>query len=438
MSLIDRFNVLVVEDNDEKLDFIRKELTKFNEIHEELELYIQEAQNYNEYTTTYESCHFDIIILDLCIPIGKDNDPSFIVSSSIYSAIKKSSSKKPFIIIGLTSYSKEKYQEHFCEDHMFKIFNYKEKDWLNYLNDVVGFIQLGKASLKYHFDNGYNSDILIVTARKNNEFDPVVETIPWVRDHHEEDPLLTKDNKYNCFGKILDNNNKLLSVRVVCLGEMGLSSAAALTSRLITEYRPRIFAMLGMCCGFNELNMLYQSCIGDIIVAKDTACWDEGRYFEQNKECEDSSPFYFSPKTRSIDDSTVKNIESYIESEWGSLEKKVSSFYQELPELDEINEEIGNSHSISSNFHFGLMLSGSSVIDNQKKIDEIKSRYSLAKGLDMEAHSVYTSIDLMTGAKPKGIVIKGVADYGDGNKHKSAQKAASLIVFLELLHLLSD
>lgn len=59
----------------------------------------------------------------------------------------------------------------------------------------------------------------------------------------------------------------------------------------------------------------------------------------------------------------------------------------------------------------------------------------------MEAHSVYTSIDLMTGAKPKGIIIKGVADYGDGNKHKSAQKAASaasLFVFLELFHLLSD
>ena len=113
---------------------------------------------------------------------------------------------------------------------MFKIFNYREKEWLNYLKDVVGFIHSGKVSLKYHFDNSYNTDILIITARKNNEFDPVVKHMPWIRNTYEEDPILNKQNKYNALGRIIDKNNNEVTVKVVCLGEMGLSSSAALTS----------------------------------------------------------------------------------------------------------------------------------------------------------------------------------------------------------------
>jgi nucleoside phosphorylase len=86
----------------------------------------------------------------------------------------------------------------------------------------------------------------------------------------------------------------------------------------------------------------------------------------------------------------------------------------------------------------GMMLSGSSVIDSVKQVGVIRNRFPSAIGIEMEAHAVYCAVDSVIGAKPNALVIKGVADHGQGKKNKAAQKMASTMSYLAAMQILES
>jgi nucleoside phosphorylase len=86
-------------------------------------------------------------------------------------------------------------------------------------------------------------------------------------------------------------------------------------------------------------------------------------------------------------------------------------------------------------------VSGSSLIADEKKIAEIIKRHPRAIGLEMENYALYTAIDFLPGLKPCKLAIKGVADFGDGQKKDDVQKLASTfsaITFFKILDALHE
>ncbi len=76
------------------------------------------------------------------------------------------------------------------------------------------------------------------------------------------------------------------------------------------------------------------------------------------------------------------------------------------------------------------------MIDSHDMINVIEKRFPRALALEMEAHSIYSAADSCTGLRPRTLVIKGVADFGDGSKAKPVQAMASvgaLFCFLQIL-----
>jgi len=80
----------------------------------------------------------------------------------------------------------------------------------------------------------------------------------------------------------------------------------------------------------------------------------------------------------------------------------------------------------SPEVRFGAMVSGSSVVADEKMIAEILDRHPSAIGLDMEIYGLYTAVARATGAKPASLAVKGVADFGRSDKGPEAQVAASI------------
>lgn len=78
---------------------------------------------------------------------------------------------------------------------------------------------------------------------------------------------------------------------------------------------------------------------------------------------------------------------------------------------------------------FGLLVSGSSVIAHDVKGDEIIDRFPSALGLEMETFAIYKAASLAVGVRPVVLSIKGVADFGDGSKHKKFQSLASRLSY---------
>ena len=434
MSLNNNLSVLIVEDNKDKLEIIEDKLKGVNLLNGLGGVDVSSVVSYDDFKDEFKDQHFDLIILDLSIPVNEYSDPSFDNAKALLSLVEHEKERSPFLIVGLTSYKSADYQEKIVESNVFKIFHYIEDDWVSYIKDNVQFIHCAKASLKRYFDNSYSLDVMVLVARKENEFDPIVSCVPWGGGVCEPKDSLTELNYFNRFGVIENNDGTILSLGVVCLGEMGLSSSAATTARLICDFRPRTLVMLGMCCGIRNSKMPYQPAYGDVIIAKESACWDEGKYF--NDESLDD-PFYFSPKIRLIEADPLKRIENILEGSYTDLRESLQKLYCNHSDLNVARDKFGNDFNMSTDVHLGMLLSGSSVIDSPSKLSDIKGRYPYATGLEMEAFSVYTAAESVGGIRPTTLVIKGVADYGDGNKCKTTQKMASegsWTVFFELLN----
>ena len=207
--------------------------------------------------------------------------------------------------------------------------------------------------------------------------------------------------------------------------ETGLSMSAALAGYLVSLLRPRFVFMLGMCCGLNDKKSPSKSVLGDVIVANETACWDEGKYSD---ELNAQDPFYVRSVTRTPENSFRLRVSGLIEINSGDIMKELNSV-SELFNLEKIKAECGEQIAAEPKLHLGLILSGSSVVDSVKQVDMIRQRFPSAIGLEMEAHSIYCAVDAAIGIRPFALVIKGVADHGQGKKNKSAQPWASAMSY---------
>jgi nucleoside phosphorylase len=67
-------------------------------------------------------------------------------------------------------------------------------------------------------------------------------------------------------------------VSVVCLNEIGIAATAAVGTQIIEFFRPRLIVMRGMCCGFALEKSSSRKKLLDVIVARDTSCWDDGTW----------------------------------------------------------------------------------------------------------------------------------------------------------------
>ena len=85
-----------------------------------------------------------------------------------------------------------------------------------------------------------------------------------------------------------------------------------------------------------------------------------------------------------------------------------------------------------------MIVSGSSVIADEKMVLEILSRHPSALGLDMEIYGLYSAAGLSQGYKPSVMAIKGVADFGEVEKDDAAQLSASALSAQVFKYVLSE
>ena len=249
----------------------------------------------------------------------------------------------------------------------------------------------------------------------------------------------------NEFGFVRLNPETELSLGVICLDEMGLSHSAAIVANTINMFRPRHLAMLGMCCGLKKITdpddpgqgALCK--LGDIVVATDTCCWDEGKY-EDTDPVLTGSPFFNNRSVRKSPEREFwRSVDRYLDRDQEKIKSVVAGYYKKQDLAKVRSGLIGDvKFSPDASLHWGLIVSGACVIDSGHMIESITTRFPLAIALEMEAHSVYAAADCCTGLRPKTLVIKGVADFGDGTKAKPVQAMASVGSYLTYRSILEN
>lgn len=283
-----QIRLLVVEDNPDKLvqveSMMRAKLESAM-----VSLQIDSSVSYTDAVETLKDSFYDFVILDLCIPLKNGGDARIEFGAQLLAHIKRLR-QRPFLVLGLTTFEPVEYLPFFVADQNFKIEKFdSDGSWVDLISEQVEYIEAAKSAFDLHSTNSYGFDLIIVTARKMNEYNPIVDYVNWLAGKTYVDERI-KDLRC-VFGRVRFSDAGELDVGIVCLDEMGLSHSAAMVSRLISTFRPRYFVMLGMCCGFKAHGQRSGTKLGDVVIATETSCWDEGKY-EDAKEQNTESVFF--------------------------------------------------------------------------------------------------------------------------------------------------
>jgi len=394
---------------------------------------IDTAVDYEDAIDFMKAKPFDLVILDLLLP-SQASKPSAEISRSIIELTRSGKLFRPTHIIGLTEFKEAELKEHaYYLEQLFALIHYDptNNEWADRIVARITYLLQSKREAANFHLRTFDLDVLVLTARYENEYVPIAESL---FKKTLSSPNTIWDGQIE-FGYIEQGGGRLLRGAVACIGEMGMAPAAALTAQAISYFRPRLVAMLGMCCGFSSKACHAPRKMLDAIVVRQSSCWEEGRY--QSEADKDLPAFLSRSKPRQIDDDLRPQIESIVERSAELLQpalRKMAArkFYKEI--ADKFPKKVRD----VANVHCGEMVSGSSVIATQVKVEDILKRHPRAVGLDMEVFGVYTAASLALGTKPSFLAVKGVADFGQTKKVKDAQKAASLVSCVVFKSILSN
>jgi nucleoside phosphorylase len=253
------------------------------------------------------------------------------------------------------------------------------------------------AALAFQYAS-FDLDVFVLTARFENEFVPIRKHLMPQAD--ETTHPLWSDKI--AFGEIKMLGKRPLRSAIACVGEMGMAATSAAATSAINVFRPRLISMLGMCCGFNSSKCASPQKLLDVIVARQVFCWEEGRFSEGDAE---DVQFLNRAKPRLVDDRIRLLVEQLIERSSTTIDPTIRRL-QSTSRFKEARAALGDLARPSPMISFGTMVSGSSVIAEEGKIEEILASHTSAIGLDMELFGLYTAVDRSLGTKPSVLGIR--------------------------------
>jgi nucleoside phosphorylase len=425
--------ILIVDDNPAKRAAVADLLRQAELI---VAPHIEEAECYESALEALRRSFFDLVILDLVLPAAGQEPSRQTSRAIIFSVLQGTSTVPPTHIIGLTAYGDiADEEEHFYQENLFALERYSQTDslWERRLIGKINYLAKSKNAASHFKANNFDLDFVVMTARYENEFLPVVDQ---VLTHRDSDKHPGWPGRIS-LGRLTLPNGHNLRGAVCCIGEMGMAPAAALASQAIAEFRPRLLSMLGMCCGFRVDFSASPRKLMDVIIAREVDCWEEGKYVELARG---ASEFKSRSRARVVDDAIRADVEAAIEMQVETLKpamQKLSRLRKFKKLRDHFGKELVRDQP---DVQFAPLVSGSSVIADQSMIAEILARNPNALGLDMEMYGVYSAAEKCVGRRPSVLGIKGVADHGEVNKDDLAQylaSQASAVVFRTLLPHLS-
>lgn len=188
-----------------------------------------------------------------------------------------------------------------------------------------------------------------------------------------------------------------------CALRKGMAASAALATKLVLKFSPKILAMTGICAGVRNRTNL-----GDVIVGAPTWDWGSGKHAEND----DGSPvFRLSPKQ-------------------SDLNNELATLCDEIGKESEFKKRVranwsGAFPAGDFNCHVGPMASGASVIASESTAEEIVKQNRDLLGIEMEAFAVMVATEYATSVPTLGIAIKSVCDYADKEKENGWQSFAA-------------
>jgi nucleoside phosphorylase len=200
----------------------------------------------------------------------------------------------------------------------------------------------------------------------------------------------------------LEINGKLIQLAFAVQREMGMVSAAILTTTALISYNPRLVIMGGICAGVQgKVN------IGDLIIANPAFNYESGKHRDGNFDA------LFIQRT---------------------LDRSVSDLCNAMKDDTAVIQKIRDSWKLKTGrpetemqIHIAPVGTGSSVVADEAVVKALAHYQRNLTGIDMEAYGVAQSAFECLRKETPWLVVKGVQDHADTNKNNKSREYAAWV-----------
>jgi nucleoside phosphorylase/CheY-like chemotaxis protein len=345
---------------------------------------------------------FDLLILDLSLPIRDGDDPFPQNGRDFLEDINRTTRiKKPVHIIGFSEF--DEYIRMFSENFEFDLwalvkYDITSEQWQTKLLRKIDYLVQAKLDLRNSVDSSFQTDLAILAALRSPELDAVLKLPGEWRSFR----LASDGTEY--FKGTFRQGSKAISVVAACTPQMGMVATAVLANKVIQNFRPRYITMVGIAGGVRGVGNL-----GDILIADLSFDSGSGKIKESS-----SGERIFEPDFRSIDlDSDLREL---------FLSCKGSRQHLDLIKTSWPAKDI----PFELNIQVGPLATGAGVIANKAALEEIRVHSRKLIGIDMESYALFYTWKNCSKPRPlAAFSIKSVSDFGDSVKDDKYQSYSS-------------
>lgn len=336
---------------------------------------------------------FDVLLLDVLLPARAGARPAGEHSVELLRQIvEDGTSTAPQFIFGITADAQGTldYAAEFKSLVTQVVpFNAGDDDWQERLNVVL---QLLKRQEQAKQSNDF--DVVVLNALRSPELENLLKVWP-VRLGPER--LLCQNILHSTGTLEIDG----ATWRVACahLSQMGPIASAHAAATLLTEFRPRLLVMTGICGGFSK-----EVEIGDLVIADKSWDWQAGKWTEDG---------LLAPSVDPRDGAA--DLVAYARTIGGAVAVAHREF-------------TGHKKPLSApKLVAGPMVTGSAVVASKDIQEVFKGQHRKMAGIDMECYGMYYAASNHAGATVRTLCIKAVSDLADRAKADDHQQYCSHI-----------
>lgn len=344
-----------------------------------------------------EDTEFDLMVLDVLIPRRPDSDPAESNSSELLMNVMETGEYCiPRRIIGITEdETAAKMAEPIFTKYLWTILHYARANeaWLNTLVNCCAFQAKSKLEPS---SNEFLTELVVLCAVRDSELEHILK-LPY--SFGAAEPV---DDLTFVHHGVFDVGKGDRKIVAACAPRMGMVATSILASKLISEFRPRYIAMVGICAGLRS-----KTKIGDVLFIDPCWDWQTGKIEKDNLgETRQALDPHYLPA-----DSKVRANADLIVSD--------KSF------MEEISASWSGARPATASFKVGPVASGSSVLADPSKVSDIKDQNRKLVGIEMEAYGLFAAAQSAAEPRPGVFAMKSVCDFGDELKSDEHQAFAA-------------
>lgn len=394
--------ILIMDDCAQKVQRIRSVLTKKCLVDENN---IDEAHSLNVGRQKLSKNFYDLLLLDLVLPINDNEDiepgrsENFINELYTFGRLKK-----PIYVVGLSQYE-DKVEDNVqkFEDKLWKLIHYnlKKDDWEQLLQSAVNSILTTKEQLLKSIEDKNKYDFGIICAL-SEEFEQMkaASGLQWEKVRIDS---ISVDFFSAELRTELGHTIKIIAGRN---NMAGMQAVSVMASCMFTLFNLKAIFMTGICAGFKK-NADDHIDFGDIFIAESEYDYGSG------KLCVSSEGTILKPDPKMLEcDFDLK----------GKISTFIEDFHPELQLPSALNAVNLDVIKKVPQIHFSPGACGSYVVADKSFMESLVKTHRKLKGLDMEGYGLYMAAHMLG---RKALLIKSVSDFADSEKGDSYHRMCS-------------